>query len=229
VLAAGLVLALLTALCLAQARRRPYLLVGWLWYLGTLVPAIEPRILQVGQHASADRYTYIPLVGIFLAVVWLAADVTPERWRRPVLAPAAVAVLLLCGAASWVQAGVWHDSITLWEHTLAVTPDSYVAHFDLARALEEENPPRLEEALAHFAAAVRVRPRDPNAHFQFGLAYLRHDRLRPALACFRKAAELAPGEAGYHFFQARALARLGEPEAARREEEEGERLTPPRR
>jgi tetratricopeptide (TPR) repeat protein len=225
VLAAGLVLVLLTAFCLAQARRRPYLLVGWLWYLGTLVPVIG--FLQIGQHALADRYTYVPLIGIFLAAVWYAADVTPARWRRPVLVPAAVLVLLLCAAATWRQVGVWHDSITLWERTLGMTQDNYLAHYDLGKALEAAG--REDEALDQFLAAVRLRPWDPEAQRRMGQVYLHHGMPRRAVASFRKAAELAPQDSRYRYLEAQALRRLGDAEGAARAEAEGDRLPPPRR
>jgi hypothetical protein len=225
VLVAALVLLALTAFCLVQARRRPYLLVGWLWYLGTLVPVIG--LLQIGSHALADRYTYVPLIGIFLAVVWYAADVVPARWHRPVLVPAAVLVLAACAAAGWFQACVWRDSITLWRHALATNDNNFLAQYDLAMALEEAG--EVKEALDHFEAARRVLPADPTAYSNLGLAYRRHRQLREALHCFRAAARLAPQEDRYHFLLASVLTELGDTEAARREEAEGERLYQPRR
>ena len=119
-LAAGLALAVLTLLALRQARRHPYLLVGWLWYLGTLLPVIG--LVQVGGQAMADRYTYVPFIGLFIVVVWGMADLA-ARWRAPkfLLPVGAGVVLSALMVCTWVQVSYWRDSITLYEHTLEVT------------------------------------------------------------------------------------------------------------
>lgn len=145
----------LTALALWRAREVPWLLVGWLWFLGTLVPVIG--LVQVGRQAMADRYTYIPSIGLFLAVCWgLPALVANRRWRAA-LAGATVLILLLLTAATWVQVRHWSNSVTLFRHALAVTRGNYVAHVALAKALASRRD--WAGAAEHYRAALRMRPR----------------------------------------------------------------------
>lgn len=132
VLGASLLLIAITALAVWRARREPWLLTGWLWFLGTLVPVIG--LVQVGRQAMADRYTYIPSIGLFLAVVWTVAGLLKEH--RAVLAAAAGAVILALAAVTRVQIGYWADSATLFRHALAATDDgNYLAHIGLGKAL----------------------------------------------------------------------------------------------
>jgi tetratricopeptide (TPR) repeat protein len=117
--------------------RCPYLVVGWLWYVGMLVPVVG--IVQVGMQAMADRYTYLPLVGVFLMLSWGLADLG-NCWRVPVPIGVASGLILLgaCAFGSWLQLGYWHDSVRLWEHAVAVTTDNYFAHNNLGEALSQE-------------------------------------------------------------------------------------------
>jgi protein O-mannosyl-transferase len=129
---AALLLAALTALAVWRARREPWLLTGWLWFLGTLVPVIG--FVQVGRQAMADRYTYIPSIGLFLAVVWTVAGLLTGR--RVVLTAAAGVVILALAAVTRTQIGYWADSATLFRHALAATDDgNYLAHIGLGKAL----------------------------------------------------------------------------------------------
>jgi tetratricopeptide (TPR) repeat protein len=148
--AAAALLAAVTGLAVWQARRRPYLVVGWLWYLGTLVPVIG--LVQVGPQARADRFTYLPHVGLFVAVVWGVADVVGvRRGRRVVAACAAVAAVVACAALTRVQIAVWKDSRTLWEHALAVTGSTdaelHLVDLDLAAGDRAAAAARLERVL----------------------------------------------------------------------------------
>jgi hypothetical protein len=142
-----------TALALWQARRRPWLLVGWLWFVGMLVPVIG--LAQGGAQARADRFSYWPHVGLFVAVAWGLGGLA-ERARLPCAARAAAGALALgaLGALTWVQVGYWRNSVTLWEHALAVTADNDRAHQYLAIAYRREG--RLEEAALHIAEAARI-------------------------------------------------------------------------
>ncbi len=151
--AAGLVG--VTALFLWQARRRPYLLVGWFWYLGMLVPVIG--LLQVGGQAYADRYTYLPTIGLVVALVWLAADLAARsRPGRAVAVAASSLALAGLSAATVRQVGHWKNSRTLFEHTLAVTRDNPIAHVCLGDVSRQEGDARA--ALQHYQAAVRLVP-----------------------------------------------------------------------
>ena len=139
--------------------RRPYL-VGWFWFLGTLVPMIG--LVQVGVQAMADRYAYIPFLGLFIIAVWGAADLVKVGLVPPVLAKAAAAVLVLAlGLGLHRQVGFWGDNLTLWTHTLAITEGNYIAEDNLATALIAQG--RAEEAMPHLQRARSLRPDDPNA------------------------------------------------------------------
>ena len=166
---AAAALVIVTALVLWQRRRRPYLAVGWFWYVGTLVPVIG--LEQQGNQAMADRYTYIPLVGIFVAITWLAADGLAKwgrRAKRLTAAVAGVVVLAACAAVSADQVRYWSDNITLFRHTLAVTANNAVAHNNLGAALVERG--QADEAIRHFQEALRLWPDYVKAINNLGVA-----------------------------------------------------------
>ncbi len=148
-----------TTLAVIFRQRRPYF-VGWFWFLGTLVPMIG--LVQVGVQAMADRYAYIPLLGIFVIVCWAAADLI-ETWHVPtaVSAVATAAILLTLGIALHRQVSFWRDNLTLWTHTLEITQGNYTAEDNLATALIAQG--RVEEAIQHFQRARFLRPDDPVA------------------------------------------------------------------
>ncbi len=159
-LAAAALLLILTALAVWKARKTPWFLVGWLWFLGTLVPVIG--IVQVGRQAMADRYTYIPSIGLSLAVCWgipamsaMSAISASRRWR-PALAGATVLVLFVLAALTWVQVHCWSNSVTLFRHALAVTQGNYVAHVALARSLAAKGD--WAGAAEQFQGALTLRP-----------------------------------------------------------------------
>jgi tetratricopeptide (TPR) repeat protein len=156
-LGAAVLLLGVSALAITLARRRPYALVGWFWYLGTLVPVIG--IIQVGTQSMADRYTYLPLIGLFILVVWAAADVA-TWWPMPswVLGAAGAAVLVACAAATFVELGYWKDSVTLFEHAIASTGDNWVAEDNLGLALANDpDKPRPDKALDHYRRAIALK------------------------------------------------------------------------
>jgi hypothetical protein len=152
--AAAALLLVLTALALWKARKAPWFLVGWLWFLGTLVPVIG--IVQVGRQAMADRYTYIPSIGLFLAICWAVPALAVGRRWRPVLAGATVLALLALTAVTWAQVRHWSNSGTLFRHALAVTQGNYVAHVALARALVAKGD--WTGAAEQFRGALALRP-----------------------------------------------------------------------
>jgi protein O-mannosyl-transferase len=150
---AGCLLAV-TAFSLRQARRRPWLVVGWLWFVLALLPVIG--LAQGGGQAWADRFSYWPHVGFFVAVVWEVESLA-DRFHAPALVRGAAWALVLGGLAAltWVQVGYWHDSITLWEHALAVTEDNDTAHEYLARYCRKQG--RTDEADFHLTEAYRIK------------------------------------------------------------------------
>lgn len=188
VTAAGLFLAALTAGFVLQGRRRPWLGVGWLWFAGMLVPMIG--IVQVGSQAMADRYAYLPAVGIFVALVWSCAEFSPLKGRRPVLAAAAAAVLILAGATTVVYGARWRDSLTILAHTLTLTRDNWVVENDLGLALAAAG--RYEEAVSHYREAVRIRPADARLRNNFGVSLINLRRLDQATVQLQESLRLDP-------------------------------------
>jgi tetratricopeptide (TPR) repeat protein len=181
---AGVLLAI-TALAVRERVRRPYLLVGWLWYLGTLVPVLG--LVQVGDAALADRYTYVPFLGLFVAVAWAL-----PAWRR--LVPAlAVAVLALLALRSREQVAVWRDSVTVFSHALAVDERNPVAHNNLAFALAARG--ETASALEHFRRAIELRPAYLAARIELGNLLLAAGKVDEAAAQYAAAVAIAPGSA----------------------------------
>jgi tetratricopeptide (TPR) repeat protein len=172
VIGAFAVLILITAAALVARRRCPYLLVGWLWYLGMLVPVIG--LVQSGLQARADRFTYLPEIGLIIAVAWWATDFSAElRNRSVVLRVAAACVILIWSALAFVQTRHWRSSGWLFDHALACTEDNAVAHRLFANALAEEG--QFEAASEQFRKALNIRPRYANALCDYGMLLFRQD------------------------------------------------------
>jgi tetratricopeptide (TPR) repeat protein len=199
----------ITAIALREARRRPYLLAGWGWYLVTVLPVIG--LLQVGQQGMADRYTYLPLIGPVFAAVWAAGEAV-ERLRVPRAALAVTGLVLVLGAASFarVQAGYWRDSLTLFDHATRVTEDNRIAWKNVGSARFERGEPA--EALAAFAEAARIDPDDPDLWFDQGLALSALGRYGEATSHFERAIQLEPGDGESWFNLGIAWARLRQPD-----------------
>jgi len=189
VAAAAAVLIALTVGALAARRRHPWLLVGWLWYLGMLVPVIG--IVQVGGQATADRYTYLPQIGLAIALTWEAkhwAAGKPVRvWACGIVATLAVAVLMGC---AWRQTSYWRDSETLWRRTLDCTRRNALAHLHLGAELQRQG--RAAEAVEEFQNALALAPDHPMTLNNLGLALLDLGQLDEAVAHLRRAVERNP-------------------------------------
>jgi tetratricopeptide (TPR) repeat protein len=182
--AVGVTAALLvaaTAGCLLAAWRYPFLPVGWLWYLGTLVPVIG--LVQVGEQAMADRYSYIPLIGVFVLAAWGAGELA-RHWPflRGGLALASVVAVSACMVLTWKQAETWQDSRTLWTHALEVTKDNWLAHNNLALAYGAGNS---GEAAEHLEAALQIRPDYTTSRLNLGIYLARLGRRGEAEKCYR--------------------------------------------
>ena len=189
ILGALLLLAAVTAGAIVLRRSAPYLLTGWGWFAITLLPVIG--LVQVGGQARADRYMYIPMVGLLIMLVWGAAQIL-EKWQAKALAvPLAAAACVACAALTWIQVGYWRNSETLFRHALAVTNDNSVANHNLGNALMAK-PGRLSEAIPYLEAAVRIDPDSPPAHTDLGSALARTGNLSGAIAQFEAAILLAP-------------------------------------
>jgi Flp pilus assembly protein TadD len=169
---AGLALALVTAFVLWYGRRWPYLPVGWFWYLGTLVPVIG--LVQVGYQALADRYMYVPSIGLLIMLCWGLSDfVQSWSWGKIILAPTTAVLLIACAFATWRQVGYWHDSLTLWQHALEATNRNWMAHYYVGFAYAQADP---EEAQQHFAAALEDNPRLAEAHEMLGALFVQQGK-----------------------------------------------------
>jgi tetratricopeptide (TPR) repeat protein len=204
ILLAFLLLAAITILALRQAAKRPYLLVGWLWFLGTLVPVIG--IVQVGGQAMADRYHYLPSIGLFIALVFAAAEwIERKAVPRAAVAAGAAILLLILGVRASTQVGLWRDSVSLFSHTLSVTSDNLVMEYNLGHVLGRQGRP--DEAVRHFAEAIRINPNYYDAHFNMGVTLAAQGRFVEALNSFEEALRIRPNSARAHLEKALALAR----------------------
>jgi tetratricopeptide (TPR) repeat protein len=189
VIGAALLLALWSGLFIWRARQNPYLLVGWFWFLGTLVPTIG--LVQVGSQSMADRYMYIPSIGLFIMVVWGLDDFLNWRphWRRITTLAGGVA-LAGCLVGTRIQLSYWQNSIKLFSHAIEVTTDNFVAYTCLGETLRDLG--LKKEALMVCAEAVRIAPNSPVAQYNYGMALLQNNKLDEALAHLDAAGRLAP-------------------------------------
>jgi len=211
VFASTIILAAISAAVVTLRRRHPYLLVGWLWYLGTLVPVIG--LVQVGYQSMADRYTYVPLVGISIAVAWVVAD-TVERWSRVRSAAGILGIVAVAisGALAHHQAAYWQDSNTLFEHTLAVTKDNVVTQNNLAVVLYHGG--RRGEAAALFRKSLAVNADDAGAQNGLALILSEDGKAGEAMDLWRRALISDPNYADAHINLGRALLKSGQFEEA---------------
>ena len=186
-----------------RAKRAPHWLMGWLWYWGMLVPVVG--LVQVGGQSMADRYTYVPLVGVFIAVVW---SVRLASGKSHALATTlAVAVLAICGALSSVQVSYWRNSETLYGHALKVMPNNLVAHNNLGLAFAQAGRPA--DAIAEYLAVLKVRPDYAESRFNLGAAQMEQGQTADAITNFNAGLEIDPDNAEAHFSLGRALESLG--------------------
>ena len=228
---------LTVSILVARARRRRYLAAGWLWYLVTLLPVIG--LVQVGGQAIADRYTYIPLTGIFIMMAWGIPDLVyslTSQARRPLAVPRAlalVAALLLVALAVCAhrQASYWKDSVALWRRALDVAAPTDLAHNNLGVALAEEGKP--DEAVFHYLEALKINPGYVEAqknlaafYYNQGCALAEQGMLDEAVACYRRALEVIPSYGEAHNNLAVALQKQGNLSEAIAEYEEALRINP---
>jgi tetratricopeptide (TPR) repeat protein len=220
---AAVLLMAISGLVWVTRRNKPYLLIGWLWYLGTLVPVIG--LVQVGGQALADRYTYVPSIGIFIMVAYGAADLV-KRFRVPKTAIAGVAAVALAANlfATERQLGYWQNSEILFTHTLALTKDNAVAHLNLGVALEQDN--LQPEALAEYRKAVEIDPHRVQAHNNLANLLAAMGSRDEALKEYQEALRLNPNAALAHVNLGTLLADMGRFDDATREYSEAARLAP---
>ena len=250
--AVGLIV--VTVLVIHWLPQRPYLAVGWFWYALTLLPVIG--LIQTGEQARADRYTYIPMIGLSIMVVWGTSDAL-EQWARFRIALAAAAAAA-CLVLTWSQIQCWRDDFTLYQHAIDVVPDNYLARFNLASALEAQDRPveavaqlrevvrirpaylaaraelgqllvkqgQAEAGISELQTAVRLRPDDADAHFRLGSVYGTLGRAGDAAEEFSQTLRLQPRNADAHYNLGIALAQADRVQEAAREFQETIRLRP---
>ena len=211
VMVAGIVLIGGTIAVIREARRRPWLITGWFWYLGMLVPVIG--VFQGAGEAMADRYPYIPMVGLFIMASWNAPSRATERRNLKVIAcTAAIAVLVVCAALSRVQVGYWKNSETLFQHALDVTGDNCVAHNHLGIALEQTG--KVREAIGHYEQALQINPDYAEAHYDLGSTLAQAGRTPEAIEHLERALQIRPDYAEAHYILGMTLGLAGRmPEA----------------
>ena len=191
---------------LAWRQRRPYLLVGWFWYLGMLVPVIG--FVQVGVQAKADRYTYLPQIGLCVALAWgVAQAVASWPCRRWVCGTASALALAILVACAWRQTTFWRNSLALWNHTLACTARNSVAHYNLGLVLAGSG--QFDEAIAHYRQALKIEPHYAQAHNNLGCILADRGQFDEAIAHYRQALKFKPDFAEAHNNLASALAAHG--------------------
>jgi protein O-mannosyl-transferase len=231
--AGGLILGV-SVLVWRLRRRHPYLLMGWLWYCGTLVPVSQ--VIQTGAHAMADRWTYLPCLGILILAVWGACELMQgnhgTRVQSPIAnrqsqillrVPVGLAVLL-CLAMTRQQIGYWQESETLLRHTLAVSDNNGMIQRNLACALLDKG--QVDEAISHFREYVRLRPELGNSHYNLGIALYKKGQLEEAIRQLHEAAGLDPDDDAAHFNLGTAFYQQGRTDEAIRQFQETIRLKP---
>jgi tetratricopeptide (TPR) repeat protein len=194
-LLAGAMMIAVSVIAIRYARRFPYLTVGWFWYLITLAPVCG--LIQVGKHSMADRYTYIPLVGIFILLTWGAVDLAKKLGlQKNTLAAAAGTVLAALVAVTWVQVSYWQNSVILFEHALAVTSGNYLAHTNLGVALNRNG--KGEEAASHYLEAIRINPNFSSTQFNLANYYAARGNKEEAYRHYQEAIRIRPDYANAH-------------------------------
>jgi tetratricopeptide (TPR) repeat protein len=220
---AGLLLICLSVISIGAGRDRPYLAVGWLWYLITLLPVIG--LIQAGSQAMADRYTYLSLIGPFIMIAWTVPSLLQGwRHRQVGLALASTIVLSSLVVCTWMQLRYWKNSLTLFQHTIDVTIDNYFAHNNLGVALARQG--RLEEAIHHHSESLRIRPDQAEVHNNLANALAARGDFEEAIGHYYEALRIKPDFASAHNNLGSVLARQGKVDEAVNHYREALRIKP---
>jgi len=206
-----LILVSTSFLAIRVIKQSPYFAVGWLWYIGTLVPVIG--LIQIGRQSMADRYTYIPLIGLFIIITWGIPELAARlRCRKIWFAALATVVLTALMAITWKQAGYWENSITLFEHTLKITSNNYLPHNNLGTAMYQQG--RTEAAIEHYLLALRIKPDFVDAHNNLGLALNKQGHTEKAINQYLQALRINPDDENAHNYLGAAFYKQGHTEKA---------------
>jgi tetratricopeptide (TPR) repeat protein len=212
-----------TFLTIRYRKRLPWFFVGWFWYVGTLVPVIG--LVQVGVQGMADRYTYLPLVGLFVILSWGTAQLIDNwRYRKITLSVATTVLCILLITTARAQVSCWKNSFTLFEHTLEVTADNYVIHNNLGFELALNG--RMDEAITHYRAALHINPEFELGHINLGSALFSQGKKAESFAYYQSVLKVKPDFAGVHHNFGVLLLRVGGIDAAVAHFREALRLKP---
>jgi Flp pilus assembly protein TadD len=223
VLLAGVLLCGISVVLFVRRRRYPFLLMGWLWFVGTLVPVIQ--LVQSGEQAMADRFTYVPSLGVLILTIWGAYELTRDwRCQMIVLSVAGSAAIILCIGLTRQQLGYWKDNQTLYRHALEVTENNYFAHSFLGDALLAKG--QIDEAISQYQEAIRLKRSEARSHDFLGIALGRKGQTDEAIRQFQEAIRLKPDDANAHYNLGAALGKKGQTDEAIHQFQEVIRLTP---
>jgi tetratricopeptide (TPR) repeat protein len=220
---AVVLLAVISIGAFLRRQKEPYLLIGWLWYLGMLVPAIG--LVQSGLRAHADRYTYLPQIGLYFALTWAAGNLC-AGWRhhRQVLGGVAAVVITALSVGSFIQTSYWRNSELLWIHTLACTSDNDTAHNNLGNDLLLAG--QVDEAIAHFQKALQIKPDYALAHNNLGYALFQKGNVDEAISQYQTALQITPDSAEVHINLGNALFQKGSVDEAISQYQTALQITP---
>jgi tetratricopeptide (TPR) repeat protein len=211
VLISFLILIGITIVVIYTLKKLPFLFVGWFWYLGTLIPVIG--LVQVGRQAMADRYTYLPSIGIAIMLVWGIPLLFPrEDIRKKILFPAGVAVMVILAVLTWQQCGYWKNNLGLFDHALRVTKDNDLAHNNFGLALFAEG--KIEEAVDHYNKAISIRRDYVLSYYNRGNAYVKLGQYKRALEDYNESISLKPDLAEGYYNRGNAYLKLGQYQSA---------------
>ncbi len=215
-------LVLITVVCL-KYYRKPYLSVGWFWFLGTLVPVIG--LVQVGVQAMADRYTYIPLIGLFIMAAWGIPDLLKNRpYKKQTITVIAAVILIACIYLAWLQVGTWKDRETLYAHAIKMIPNNYWACNNFGAAIASRG--HIDEAMPYFSKSLEIMPLYPGANKNMAVALFKKGRYHEALPYLQKALQVQPGNPEYRVIMGLTLMNLGNAKDAIAQFEEALRIHP---
>ncbi len=208
---AGLLLCAVTVTVIMTAKRFPYLVVGWLWFAGTLAPVIG--IVQIGAFGRADRYTYIPMIGLFIIVAWAIPDLIKKwRYRKYTLLSLSAMSVACCFIVTWTQVKYWRDSMTMFDHTLKVTDNNYIAYTKRGGAKCQLG--MYKEAIVDYDRAIEIDPDIVEVYLNRGNAYASLGNQKQALMDYNRAIELKPGLAEIYYNRGTVYAAIGNKEHA---------------
>ena len=211
VVGTGLLLLCISFFVVWRGRRYPYLLVGWLWYLVAILPVIG--FVKIGPHLMADRYAYLPLIGLFIMIAWGVPDLVAKwRYQRLVLGISTGMLVLGLTVCTWLQVRHWKSSVTLFEHVVSVTDNNWLAHNNLGSGLEKEE--RFDEAMIHYLEALKIKPRHAKVHNNLGIVQIKQGKVKEAFGYFSEAIRLKPDYAEAHHNLGAAFIEQGKVEEA---------------